>query len=89
MKMTVYAYVSKEDEDRDKKAKELGLSESAVNYLRYFEEVELEIEVEKSTGTVKTAKVVGPYQAKSLIDITVLKNFIDLELYEKIKEQLL
>lgn len=60
-KIRVYAHAS--PETMIEAGEKAGLTEPAVNFLRYFGEVELELTVLED-GTVTAAKVVGHYEKK-------------------------
>lgn len=55
MKIRVHAHTS--TEAMFEAGKKAGLSDEAANFFRFFQEVELELEVDPATGTVISAEV--------------------------------
>ena len=59
MKIKVCAYTS--GEDMYQKGRSAGLSETAADYFRYFEEIELELYVDGENGAVTGAALLNKF----------------------------
>ncbi len=59
MKIKVYAHMS--PESLYERGREAGLLGDALNFFRYFEEVELNLEVDETTGLVLGCEVGGEF----------------------------
>ena len=59
MKIKVYAHLS--PENMFARAKAAGLNDAAADYFRYFEEIELLLDVDEETGEVLGAEITQKY----------------------------